>query len=145
MSFNSGAVANQLVAVLQGLSGIGAVQIGAPESVGPRVAAYVTLGSQTTSRKTSGTMLRETRFFCMFAYRVDQAEATAETTLMGLVDAFLTALNADLTLGGTVNSLEASSQGADEPDYQLRSGKEYREYPVIVTVVQRDSYAVNPV
>lgn len=144
MAFDNLAVANQLRTVLAGLSGMGAAQIGAPESVGPRVMSYVTLGGQTASRKTTGTTLRETRFFCMFAYRIDGAETTAETTLMGLVDAFMVALHADLTLAGTVTGLEASSQGADEPDYQLRAGKEYREYPVVVTVTQQGSYEVNP-
>lgn len=144
MAFNSVAVANELVTVLQGLDGMGAVQIGAPESVGPRVSAYVTLGSQTIGRKVTGIVQRESRFFCMLAYRVDGAEAMAETTLMSLVDAFLNALYADLTLGGTVASLEANSQAADEPDYQLRAGKEYREYPVVVEVTQRDGYNVNP-
>lgn len=144
MSFNSQAVANALVSVLQGLSGMGAAQIGAPESVGPRVSSYVTMGSQQTRRKTTGTTLREARFFCMLVYRVDQAETTAETTLMNLVDAFLAALHADLTLGGVVTGLEASSAAADEPDYQLRAGKEYREYPISVTVTQTGSYEVNP-
>lgn len=144
MSFSTVAVANQLVAVLQGLSGMGAVQIGAPESVGPRVVAYVTMGSQTTTRQVIGVVNRDTRFMCMFAYRLDGAETTAETTLMGLVDAFLNALHADLTLAGTVKSLEANSAAADEPDYQLRAGKEYREYPVVVEVKQRGSYEVNP-
>lgn len=144
MSFNNTAVANRLVAILQGLTGMGTAQIGVPESVGPRVGAYVSLGSQTTTRRVIGTVYRETHFFCLFAYRVDGAEATAETTLMGLVDAFFEALFDDLTLVGTVKSLEANSQGADEPDYQLRAGKEYREYPVQVTVVQQGSYEVNP-
>jgi len=144
MSFNNSAAANELVTILAGLSGMGAAQVGAPESVGPRVMSYVTLGSQASSRKTAGVMQRETRFFCMFAYRVDGAEASAETTLMDLVDAFLAALHADLTLNGTVRSLEANSLAADEPEYQLRAGKEYREYPVMVTVVQQDSYSVNP-
>jgi hypothetical protein len=144
MSFDSTAVANQLVTVLAALDGMGAAQIGAPESVGPRVVSYVTMGSQRSERKATGVMQRSGRFFCMFAYRVDGAETTAETTLMDLVDAFLTALYADLTLAGTARSLEADSQAADEPEYQLRAGKEYREYPVVVTVVQQDSYAVNP-
>lgn len=144
MGLNNLSVANQLVAILSGLSGMGAAQIGAPESLGPRVTSYVTLGSQQNSRKASGLKQRETRFMVMFAYRVDGAEATAETTLMALVDAFMTAINADLTLNGTVHSTEADSQAADEPEYQLRAGKEYREYPVIVTVTQRDGYAVNP-
>lgn len=144
MAYNSGAVANQLVTVLDGLSGMGAAQIGAPESVALRVSAYVTMGSQSVVRKATGITQRESRFFVLFAYRVEGAESTAETTLMGLVDAFFNALYADLTLGGTVHSLEANSQAADEPDYQLRAGKEYREYPVTVTVIQRDSYDINP-
>lgn len=144
MAFDSAAVAGALVDVLEGLSGMGAVQIGAPESVGTRVSAYVTMGGQEVLRKATGVIQRQGRFYCMLVYRVDGAEATAETTLMGLVDAFLQALFADLTLAGTVQALEVTSAAADEPEYQLRAGKEYREYPVIVTVVQRDSYEVNP-
>lgn len=144
MAYNSGAAAAELVTLLQALSGMGNVQIGAPESIGTRVGAYVTLGSQQDGRKTTGTTQRETRFFVMLAYRVDGAEATAETTLMGLADGFMAAINADKTLNGTVVDAVANSQAADEPEYQLRAGKEYREYPIIVTVTQRDTYAVNP-
>jgi hypothetical protein len=144
MSFSNVVVADELVAVLAGLSGMGVAQVGAPESFGPKVGSYVTLGGIQSQRVVSAVVERDTRFFCMFAYRVDEAEATAETTLMGLVDGFMDALNADLTLGGVARSLEISSSTADEPEYQLRAGREYREYPVVVTVKQRDSYAVNP-
>lgn len=144
MSYNSAAVASQLVAILSGLPGMGTAQIGVPESVGLRVSAYVTLGSQTTGAKTAGIKQRETRFFVVLAYRLDGAESTAETTLMGLVDAFFQAIHDDKTLGGTVFSADVDSQAADDPDYQLRAGKEYREYPVIVTVTQQAGYAVNP-
>ncbi len=144
MAYNSGSVATQILAVLNGLSGMGAAQIGAPESVGPRVAAYVTLGSQSVTRIAGGLAQRETRFFVLFAYRVDGAETTAETTLMSLVDAFTQAIQDDLTLAGTVFTTEIDSQAADEPDYQLRAGKEYREYPVMLTVSQRSTYEVTP-
>jgi hypothetical protein len=143
-SLDSGAVAVALKGVLEGLSGLAAVQIGAPTHIGPRVSAYVTMGSQATVRKSGGITQREGRFFCMLAYRVDGAETTAETTLMGLADAFMEALHADLTLGGVVADLTADSAAADEPDYQLRAGREYREYPVVVTVTQRSTYEVNP-
>lgn len=144
MAYNSGAVASALVTVLEGLNGMGNVQIGAPESMTTRVSSFVTLGSHQSQRKTNGIMQRLTRFFVMFAYRVDGSEATAETTLMGLVDDFMNAIDNDKTLGGVVYDATAESQAADEPDYQLRAGKEFREYPVIVTVTQRDAYAVNP-
>ncbi len=145
MSYNTSAVATELVSILSGLSGIGAAQIGAPESIGVKVSAYVTMGGQATTRKATSLTQRETRFFCLFAYRVEGAEATAETTLMGLIDDFMNAIDADLTLNGTVAGVvSVDSSSADEPEYQLRAGKEYREYPVIVTVIQRDSYTVNP-
>ena len=144
MSYNSGAVASALVTLMSGLAGMGSVQIGAPESMPTTVSGYVTLGSQQAVRKTTGTTQRETRFFCMLAYRVDGAEATAETTLMGLADAFMVALDADKTLGGVVHDAVANSQAADEPDYQLRAGKEFREYPIMVVVTQRSTYEVNP-
>lgn len=144
MAYSTSAVATQLVAVLAGLSGMGTAQIGAPESMGNRVMGYVTMGSQGTARKTNGVMQRETRFFVMMAYRLDGAEATAETTLMGLVDAFFQAVQDDLTLGGTVFGTEVNSLSADEPEYALRAGKEYREYPIVVTVIQRSTFEVNP-
>lgn len=144
MAYNSGAVAAQLVTILTGLSGMGAAQVGAPESVGPRVSAYVTAGGFGSLRHSGGVMQRDQRFMVMFVYRLDKAEATAETTLMGLVDAFLAAVQADLSLGGTVNTAQLDGSAADEPSYQLRAGQEYREYPVIVTVTQRGTYTVNP-
>jgi len=144
MAYNSSGAATALVTLLTGLTGMGNVQIGSPESMTTRVSAFVTLGSQNTTRKATGITQRETRFFVMLAYRVDGAEATAETTLMGLADAFMDALAADKTLGGVCVDLEANSLAADEPDYQLRAGKEHREYPIVVTVTQRSTYEVNP-
>jgi hypothetical protein len=102
------------------------------------------MGSQNVIRKATAITQRESRFFVMFYYRLDGAEATAETTLMSLVDAFIQAIQDDLTLGGTVFSTEINSLAADEPEYQLRAGKEYREYPMMLTSVQRSTYEVNP-
>lgn len=144
MSLNNGTVAAQLVTLLSGLSGMNSAQIGAPESFGTKVNSFVTMGSQNVVRKNTGTTRRATRFFVMFVYRVDGAEATVETTLMSLVDAFMVAIHNDLTLNGTVRDTEVSSLAADEPEYQLRAGKEYREYPIVVTTYQDGSFEVNP-
>jgi hypothetical protein len=144
MSFDSLAPANRLVSVLTSLSAVNSAQIGAPESVSTRLSAYVTMGSQGVGRKTTGTTQRQTRYFVMFVYRVDGDETAAETALMQTVDAFMAALYADLTLNGTGTDLEAASLAADEPEYQLRVGKEYREYPIVVTVTQQGTYEVNP-
>lgn len=145
MAFNAQAVADAIKTKLLALSGMGSVQIGVPESVGPRVSAYITMGSMPLVRKATEVTRREARYFVNFAYRVDGAETTAETTLMGLADAFLDALHADMTLGGTCKSIvEISSGLADTPDYQLRAGKEYREYPFIITAAQDGNYTVSP-
>lgn len=144
MSINTLAAANGIIAVLEQLSGLATVQIGVPLSVGTTVSAWVGLGGQADVRKATAVVQKRTRFFVMFCYRVDGNETTAETALMTLVDAFTVALNADLTLGGTVKELTISSAAADEPDYQLRAGKEYREYPMVIEATQHGSYTVNP-
>jgi hypothetical protein len=145
MSFNTLAVANQLVAMLEGLTGIGTVQKGAPVDVPTRVSAYVTMGSQPQTRKHAGSVERWPHYFVNFAYRVEKGgEAAAEEALMALVDGFQAALYADLTLGGTCLDLEVDTGLADEPEYQLRTGKEYREYPIVVKAKQTGSYTVNP-
>jgi hypothetical protein len=144
MAFNTQAPANRLKIIVEGLSGMSAVQFGVPESIGPTVSAYITMGSQTPIKKATATVARDARYFVAFAYRLDGAEATAETTLMVLVDAFLVALYADLTLAGACEGIEIDTGLADAPEYIARSAKEYREYPVVITARQYGSYTVNP-
>jgi hypothetical protein len=144
MSFNTLAPAQRLLAILGGLSGLHGAQIGAPEKVDSRVTAYISMGSQQPTRKAQGLVQRQGRYFVMFAYRVDGNEGAAETTLMGLVDAFLMALYADLTLAGTCKSIEIDIGLADEPYYRLTNGQEYREYPVVIAATQQANYTVNP-
>ena len=75
---------------------------------------------------------------------MDESESTAETTLLGLIPAFDAALHADLTLNGTVLSLTLNSLTADEPEYQLRAGKEYSDYPMVVAAKLQGSFTTNP-
>lgn len=140
MALDTAAIANAVVDVLEGLAGMGEVEIGVPESTDYRVSAYVTMGSQPNTRKATQLVQRSARIFVTFAYRVDKNQGVAELALMGLVDAFHTALYADLTLGGVCGVTEIDSGLADTPDYQLRSGKEYREYPVILTATQNTTF-----
>ena len=144
MAFATKAVATQLVTILSGLSGMGAAQIGAPESFSPRVGAYVTMGSQSESRHATGVKRANNRYMVMFHYRLDGSESAAEEALMDLVDAFKVAINADLTLAGNAKGAELDMGLADLPEYQLRAGKEVREYPIIVIATQDGTYTVNP-
>jgi len=144
VDMNSGAIAAELKTILEGLTGMGTVAVGAPEAIGTRTGAYVTLGSQTTVREATSVFRRTSRFFILFAYRVDGAEATAEAGLMALVDGFVTAIYSDLTLNGTALTAAVDSSAADAPDYQMRAGKEFREYPVIVSADERGAFDPNP-
>lgn len=144
MSVNSLNIANALATVLSGIDGLQGGQFGAPVSVGEQVTYYIAMGRRSRRRKTTGTNQHEINMFVCFCYRVDGNEVAAETTLMSIVDDFEAALDADLTLGGVVDSLDYSSLSADEPEYRPRSGKEYREYPMIVSVTQQSTYEVNP-
>src|SRR5690606_10666957 len=84
MAFATKAVANRLVVILSGLTGLANAQLGVPESTGPRINAYVTMASQTVAPRASAVMQRQARYLVVFAYRLDGAEATAESTLMDL-------------------------------------------------------------
>lgn len=144
MPFQTKNVAQQLKTLAVGLAGVGGAQIGVPESVGVRVYAIVSAGSQTIIEKTTGTLKRDGRYNVTFAYRLDGSETTAEETLMDLIDAYLVVLFADKTLGGRCRNIEVDLSLADAPEYQLRAGKEFREYPILITAVQEGPFTINP-
>lgn len=137
-------VKDLLTDVLVAQAGGGTVQIGAPLNLATTVSAYVTLGSQTLVLKNTGTTQRQLRLLIVLAYRVAGNEETAETVLMGLVDDIIATVYADLTLGGVVMRAELASLGADEPEYMAIAGREFRQYPLVLTVWQQSSYTVNP-
>ena len=151
MAYNTKAVAARLESIIEGLSGIGWVQYGAPLSTSKRVGAYITMGSQQSSPKFTGNTVRDARYFVNFCYRLDGAESSAETTLMDLVDAFLQALYDDLTLKDPATGVP-TCQGAigidtglaDEPHYWERAGKEFREYPIVITARQYSTFNTSP-
>ena len=140
MTFNTKAVAQYLDTLAGGLSGVSGHQIGVPESISVKVYAFTTAGGQTIGKKTTGQVYRDARFNVTFAYRVSNAEATAETALMDVLDLFLAAIPADLTLGATCEASDVDTSLADSPEYIQRAGVEFREYPVIVTARQYDSF-----
>jgi hypothetical protein len=136
--------AQALATLLAGLSGMGNVQIGVPLNTGTRVSAFVVAGGQVVTRKTTGTTTVDARYNCTLAYRVDDTETTAETNLMDLLDAFINAINADLTLGGACKGAEIDLTLSDTPQYFIRAGQEYREYPVLVTLRQYGAFTPAP-
>lgn len=140
MAFDTAAGANALLAVLNALS-LGGAQIGVPESIGPRVYGTVTAASQAYQKvslgRSAGLTARDTRYTVTLAYRLDGNESDAELTLMAKLDALVRALAIGTQLAGAAGQVTALDTGlADAPEYQTRAGKEFREYPVLITLRQ---------
>lgn len=141
MTFNTPAALNAIVNLVSGLPSLQGLALkGAPANLDYKVTAFVACGGQAPKDKAAGLRQRAMNFWVMFAYRTGGDVATAENTIAALLDEFETALYADRTLGGVVESVEADFSSADSPDYRTVAGHEYREYPVIVTVKQSRNY-----
>lgn len=138
--FDTAGPLQALYDLLVTLSGLQKVYIGAPESFSNQVSAYVAVAGQRIIRKNSGCLQREARYLIVLGYRVKGAEATAETTIGTLIDALISALYLDLTLGGWSLSLDIDATQADTPQYELAAGQEYRRWPLVVTVTQQQDY-----
>ncbi len=140
MTYATKAGADAIVAVLRGLAGLSSAQaqVGVPEGMGARLYATVTAGSQVYVRQSvglGGLTSRDTRYTVMLYYQLNQNEEGAEDALMDVLDALMTALPIGHDTGyGQVMGLDTSL--ADLPDYQVHAGKEYREYPILITLRQ---------
>ena len=140
MTFDTKGAANAIKDILAGLTGIGGAQVGVPESIGPRVYGYVTAGSMNLVPTVPGTVDRDMRYTATLAYRLDGDEGAAETALMDLLDLFLNELKYGFTLSTGDRVMNVDTTLADTPEYIARTAKEYREYPVVITVRQRHVY-----
>lgn len=144
MGFDATAPLDYLAALVAGLPGVQGVVTGVPESITPRVSAYVTLGGATVLVKNTGAVsLRTQRYVVTLCYRVAGAEDTAERTLAGVFDALLGALDDDKTLGGAVHSSQADASLADAPAYAVVAGQEYRLLPIVVSTTQTRGFSPN--
>lgn len=144
MAFATRTVLAEVVALVQGLTGMQTVYTGVPESLATRVSAYVTLGPQPEQDKRGGGVLqKEGRIRVTFGYRVKGAEAAAEQDLADMIDRFQTAYYAArrTNLNSTVDSLLTLDHSpAGGPEYQPVAGQEYRRYPVDVVFTQQQTY-----
>lgn len=144
MSFDTGGVLSFLAAQIATVTGIQSVSMGAPASIGNQVIAYVALGAQSVVEKATGLLQREADYYVGLAYAVQDAPASAETTIAAVVDALIALVYADKTLGGRVTNATLDLTLVRAPLYQDVLGQEYRVYPVIVRTTQQDAFVVNP-
>jgi hypothetical protein len=143
MAFDSAQVLQAIKALAESIPAVGSVSIGQPENLPRRVTAWVELGPQpVVDRTTGGLMQRDGEYLLVIAYRVKGAEANAELDLAATLDELTRAFYADRTLGGvgTNGSLDFGLAGTG--DYQPIVGQEWRIYPVLVRISQRDTLTV---
>lgn len=143
MTFNAQAALQAVKTLAEGATGFTLV-VGTPENLGRRAAGYVTLGSaQTRDVLAGGTIERMTDCHLVLGYRVKGAEETAELDVAAAVDAFTLAFYAsDRRLGGVGESSELDFGLVGSAEYQDIAGQEFRLYPIVVRVKQRQSMAV---
>lgn len=135
----------QLVTILTGLTsvGLGTVYMGVPAQPDKRVCAYVTIGGQEYIEKATGGLAQRTiAYRVVFTYAVSDDEQAAENALGPIIDAFVNAILADRTLGGTLERLEIDATEADRPQYALMTGDEFRQYPMTIRGDQRQVFPV---
>lgn len=148
MAFDTVGPMNHILSVLATVPNIATVQLGAPLSWAKRTSAYVTLGPQPSDIKTAGgTVWRDAHYFVDIGYRCDDdgnGVTEAELVLAAAVDALQRMVYADKTLGGLVQDTKIDTGLSQEPEYRMRAGKEYREYPVVLVCRQYDSYKSVP-
>jgi hypothetical protein len=117
---------------------------GEPMVGGARIIAVVTAAGEGPSASLSSQLLRQPlRFHITLGYALDGDSTGAEEAMCLLKDALRRALYAAMRtkLGGVVDSLEAPDfTPADNPDYRVRAGDEYREYPIVVTAWQQETF-----
>jgi hypothetical protein len=128
-----------LTTLIDGLTSMsGTVSQGEPESPDSRVAAMVSVGGFDLQHKTTGSLQRVQRYWVEFYRRVGGDEAAAEADIADLVDEFCQAWQGDLTLGGTALNTTLDGNYADQPDYRLMRGPEFRVYPLLITATQQN-------
>lgn len=120
------------------------VVIGVPTAIGNNVAAYVALSPQAVAPVASGVIQRESSYFIGIYYQMAASISEPELALAAVVDAFIKAVYADLTLGGLAMKLVLDLSLSKDPKYALVVGQEYRTFPAQITLTQRDSYNVTP-
>lgn len=120
------------------------ISMGTPENLARRAAGYVTLGpAQPVDRAAGGLIERMVDCHLVLGYLVKGAEETAELDIADAVDAFTVAFYAsDRTFSGAGESAELDFGLVGSAEYEQIAGQEFRLYPIVVRVKQRQSMAV---
>jgi hypothetical protein len=141
--FDASAALTAVKDLAEGSTGF-TIVMGTPENLARRAAGYVSLGSaQTVDRAAGGLIERTVECHLVLGYRVKGAEGTAELDVAAAVDAFTVAFYAsDRRLDGAGTSAELDFGLIGGAEYEKIAGQEYRLYPIVVRVKQRQTMGV---
>ncbi len=148
--FDVEAALSGLAALIQTIPSVESVQVGAPESLSHRIAAWVTLGDPgiIEAERAGGVYAMPVNLIAWFGYVVEGSEGAAEAQLADYVTELVrrTVQNRIGTVGGVARNLNGAVDRMDLPqaaagvaDYTLMAGVEARTYPLGIRVVQRET------
>jgi hypothetical protein len=148
-SFDVEAALNGLAALVTTIPSIETVQIGAPESLSHRIAAWVTLGDPgVIEPEVTGVYALPMNLVVWFGYVVEGSEQAAEAQLADYISELTRRMiqNRIGTVGGVSRNLNGSCDRMELPaaaagvaDYTLMAGAETRTYPLGIRIVQRET------
>jgi hypothetical protein len=161
MSFDLEAALNGLKALVETVPAMESVQIGAPESLSNRIAAWITIGDPggigSSGEPTAGTWAvqgiadLDINLIIWMGYVVEGSEQAAEAQLADYVSELTRRLiqnrmgtvgTVTRNLNGTVDRLGLPQAAAGISDYTMMAGSETRTYPLGIRVTQREVVGV---
>lgn len=141
MAFDAPAVLEAIRAFAAGATGF-TITIGPPEGFGRAASGYVDLGALPVVDRAAGGLVERTgEFLLILGYRVKGAEAGAVQAIATALDELQRAYYAsDRTFGGV--AVSSSAEFLERPTWEDIVGLEYRLYPIVFLVKQRESLGV---
>jgi hypothetical protein len=149
--FNIEAALDGMAELIRTVPAMESVQIGAPESLSHRIAAWVTVGDPgEIGPRETGIYELPVNLIVWFGYAIGGAEGAAEAQLADYISNLtmhviqnrmntVTGNTVTVTpfLNGSVARMELPQAAAGVADYTLMAGEEARTYPLGIRVVQR--------
>lgn len=147
--FDVEAALNGLKALVETVPAMESVQIGAPESLSVRIAAWITIGDPgIIEPDVTGVYKLDLSLIVWMGYVVESAENAAEAQLADYISELTRRLiqNRIGSVGGVTRNLNGSVERLGLPqaaagvaDYALYAGSEARTWPCAVRIVQREA------
>jgi hypothetical protein len=150
--FDVEAALNGLKALVETIVSVEDVRIGAPESLGNRIEAWVTVGDPgEIAPNVQGVYDLDLSLILWFGYSVEGAEGAAEAQLADWLTEITRRLiqnrmdtvdGVTRNLNGSVDRMGLPQAAAGIADYTMMAGTEVRTFPIGIRVVQREALGV---